>query len=145
MNSAKLAGIWSVDPDENHRELLTFILTHRDATYTPIEASAHAQKLKVRAEQALAASEERALREFVIGRLPNAIGSAWTRLQDWVVEVNKKMRSAAASSTRRLRPPRSVTSWHHARREGSSRGTTPGPCGVASSRVAPGWGSRARS
>jgi hypothetical protein len=95
---AKLAGIWSVDPDESHRELLTFVLTHRDATYTPIEASAHAQKLKVRAEQALAASEARALREFVIGRLPNAIGSAWTRLQDWVVEVNKKMRSAAASS-----------------------------------------------
>lgn len=95
---AKLAGIWAVDADESHRDLLTFVLTHRDATYTPIEASTHAQKLKMRAEQALAASEERALREFVIGRLPNAIGSAWTGLQDWVVEVNKKMRSAAASS-----------------------------------------------
>jgi hypothetical protein len=95
---AKLAGIWSVDPDESHRELLTFVLTHGDATYTPIEASAHAQKLKLRAEQALAASEERALREFVIGRLPNAIGSAWTGLHDWVVVVNKKMLSAAASS-----------------------------------------------
>jgi len=51
-----LAGIWSVDPDESHHDLLTFVLTHRDVTYTPIEASAHAEKLKVRAEQALAAS-----------------------------------------------------------------------------------------
>lgn len=94
----KLAGVWSLDPGENFRELLTFVLTYRDGTYTPIEAALHAQKLKTRAEQALAASEERALREFVIGRLPNAVGTAWTRLHDWVIEVNRKMQSAAASS-----------------------------------------------
>jgi hypothetical protein len=95
---AKLAGIWALDPGDNHGELLTFVLTYRDATYTPIQAAAHAETLKARAEQALAASEERALRDFVIGRLPSAIGTAWTSLQDWVVEVNRKMRSAAASS-----------------------------------------------
>lgn len=95
---AKLAGIWSLDPGESHGELLTFALTYRDSTYTPIEAAAYARKLRIRAEQALAASEEHALQEFVIGRLPNAIAKAWTHLQDWIGEVNRKMRSAAASS-----------------------------------------------
>lgn len=95
---AKLAGIWSLDPGENYGNLLTFVLTYRDGMYTPIEAAAYAQQLKARAEAALAASEEHALREFVIGRLPNAIGTAWVRLHDWVVQVNRKMQSAAASS-----------------------------------------------
>ena len=95
---AKLGGVWSLDHGDNHGDLLTFTLTYRDATYTPIEAAVHAEKLKTRAEQALAASDERALREFVIGRLPNAIGTAWHALQDWNIEVNRKMRSATASS-----------------------------------------------
>ena len=82
----------------NRGELLTYVLTYRDVIYTPIEAAVHAEKLRVRAQQALAASEERALREFVIGRLPSAIGTAWTRLKDWEIEVNRKMRAAAASS-----------------------------------------------
>ncbi|MHB8875061.1 MAG: SbcC/MukB-like Walker B domain-containing protein [Myxococcaceae bacterium] len=94
----KLAGIWSLDPGEDHGELLTYVLTHRDATYTPPGAAAHAATLKKRAEQALAASEEKALREFIIGRLPGAISTAWTRLHDWAKEVNRKMRGAAASS-----------------------------------------------
>jgi energy-coupling factor transporter ATP-binding protein EcfA2 len=54
--------------------------------------------MKERAERALAASEERALRDFVIGRLPAAIGTAWTRLHDWINDVNRKMKSASASS-----------------------------------------------
>lgn len=95
---AKLGGLWSLDHGDNHGDLLTFTLTYRDATYTPIDAALHAEKLKTRAEQALAASDERALREFVIGRLPNAIGTAWHALQDWRNEVNRKMRSAEASS-----------------------------------------------
>lgn len=95
---AKLAGIWSLDPGEDHAELLTYVLTHRDASYSPTLAAAHAATLKQRAEQALAASEEKALREFIIGRLPGAISTAWTHLHDWVTEVNRKMRGAAASS-----------------------------------------------
>lgn len=94
----KLGGLWSLDHGDNHGDLLTFALTYRDATYTPIEAALLAEKLKTRAEQALAASDERALREFVIGRLPNAIGTAWHALQDWRNDVNRKMRSAEASS-----------------------------------------------
>jgi hypothetical protein len=95
---AKLAGIWSLDPGEDSGELLTYMLTHRDAAYTPTQAAVHATLLSRRAEQALAASEERALREFVLGRLPSAISTAWIRLHDWVTEVNRKMRSASASS-----------------------------------------------
>lgn len=94
----KLAGIWSLDPGENHGELLTFVLRYRDGTYTPADAAAYAQQLKLRAEAALQASEEKALRDFVIGRLPNAIGTAWVRLHDWLLQVNRKMQSAAASS-----------------------------------------------
>jgi hypothetical protein len=95
---ARLAGIWALDPGDNYGELLTFVLTYRDATYTPLQAAAQAETLKARAEQALAASEERALRDFVIGRLPSAITTAWTHLKDWHTEVNRKMRSASASS-----------------------------------------------
>ncbi len=95
---AALAGTWSLDPGEDYGELLTYVLTHRDASYTPTQAAAHAATSRRRAEQALAASEERALREFVLGRLPAAISTAWTRLHDWVLEVNRKMRSASASS-----------------------------------------------
>jgi hypothetical protein len=94
----KLAGIWSLDPGENHGELLTFLLRYRDGTYTPSDAAAHAQQLKLRAEAALQLSEEKALRDFVIGRLPNAIGTAWVSLHDWLLQVNRKMQSAAASS-----------------------------------------------
>ena len=95
---AKLAGIWSLDPGEDSGELLTYMLTHRDAAYSPTQAAAHATLLSRRAEKALAASEERALREFVLGRLPSAISTAWIRLHDWATEVNRKMRSASASS-----------------------------------------------
>lgn len=95
---AKLAGIWSIDPGEDHGGLLTYSLSHRDASFTPPQAAAYATNLKQQAEKALALAEEKALREFVIGRLPGAISTAWTRLHDWIVEVNGKMRSAAASS-----------------------------------------------
>lgn len=95
---AKLAGVWALDLRDDQAGLLQFQLTHRDESFTPMEASVRAEKLRQRAEKALAASEEHALRDFVIGRLPSAIATAWVRLQDWVDEVNRKMRSAAASS-----------------------------------------------
>jgi hypothetical protein len=52
----------------------------------------------MKAQAALDMAEEAALRDFVVGRLPSAIGTAWTRLHDWVHDVNRKMRSASASS-----------------------------------------------
>lgn len=95
---AHVAGTWSIDLGDPRGDLITFVLTYGGIAYTPIDAATYAEKLKQRAQQALAASEEQALREFVIGRLPTAIGTAWTRLKDWEHEVNRKMRSASASS-----------------------------------------------
>jgi hypothetical protein len=95
---ATLAGIWVLEPGDSHGELDTYVLTHKDQTYTPHAAAKYARTLKERAEAALAAAEEAALRDFVIGRLPSAIGVAWQRLQDWNKLVNRKMRTASASS-----------------------------------------------
>jgi hypothetical protein len=95
---ASLAGLWSIDPGVDHPELDSYVLTHRDTPYTPLGAAQHARTLAERAEAALKVSEESALRDFVIGRLPSAITDAWTRLHDWGAEVNRKMRTVAASS-----------------------------------------------
>lgn len=95
---AALAGMWTLDPAESYGELDTFVLAHDDIPFTPVSAARHAQELKAKAQAALDAAEESALRDFVVGRLPSAIGTAWTCLHDWVNDVNRKMRSAAASS-----------------------------------------------
>lgn len=95
---AALAGIWALEPGDSYGELDTFVLTHKDQAYTPHAAAIRARTLKERAEAALAAAEEAALRDFVVGRLPGAIGVAWQRLHDWNKLVNRKMRTAAASS-----------------------------------------------
>jgi SbcC/RAD50-like, Walker B motif len=95
---ALLAGTWALDPGDSYGELDTYVLTHQDQPYTPHAAALRAQALKERAQNALAAAEEKALREFVIGRLPRAIGLAWQRLFDWNHQVNRKMKIAAASS-----------------------------------------------
>lgn len=95
---AALAGMWTLDPADSYGDLDTFVLTHDDIPFTPVTAAHRAQELKAKAQAALDAAEESALRDFVIGRLPSAIGTAWTRLRDWTNDVNRKMRSAAASS-----------------------------------------------
>jgi len=98
---ARLAGTWTLDPAESHGPsdaLDTYILTNHDIPYTLPAAARRAVELKVKAEEALAAAEEQALRDFVVGRLPAAIGRAWTELNDWVRAVNRKMQAASASS-----------------------------------------------
>lgn len=95
---ARLAGTWALDNAELVGDLQTYALTHRDAQYTPPQAARRAEHLALQAQQALASAEEQALRDFIIGRLPVAISTAWTHLHSWVNEVNKKMRSATASS-----------------------------------------------
>lgn len=95
----RLAGIWSLDPGDDCGDLLTYVVAHHQGdSYSPPAAAARALVLKERAEKALKASEEKALADFVIGRLPGAITTAWIQLRDWRREVNKKMREAAASS-----------------------------------------------
>ena len=95
---AELAGTWALDPGDSHGELDTYVLPHQDQSYAPHAAAERARTLQERAHRALAAAEERALREFVIGRLPRAIGLDWQWLLDWNRQVNRKMRAAAASS-----------------------------------------------
>ncbi|MGW8558098.1 SbcC/MukB-like Walker B domain-containing protein [Streptomyces tubercidicus] len=98
---AELAQTWTIarsDPPAGLDELETFVLTHTETQYGPPHAAARAQALATKAKNALDAAEEAALRDFVIGRLPSAIGTAWTALMDWKTSVNAKMRAAQASS-----------------------------------------------
>jgi len=98
---AELAQTWTIargDPPAGLDELDTFVLTHTETHYDPPSAAARAQTLASRAKNALDAAEEAALRDFVVGRLPAAIGTAWTALMDWKGSVNAKMRAAQASS-----------------------------------------------
>lgn len=98
---AELAHTWVIardDPPAGLEELDTFLLTHAETPYDPTNAAARAQVLAAKAKKALDAADEAALHEFVIGRLPAAIGTAWTALTDWKTSVNAKMRTAQASS-----------------------------------------------
>ncbi|MER5960277.1 SbcC/MukB-like Walker B domain-containing protein [Streptomyces sp. NPDC001893] len=98
---AELVQTWTVARDEppaGLEELDTFVLTHAETRYYPLDAAQRAQTLADRAKAALDAAEAAALRDFVIGRLPAAIGTAWADLTGWRKDVNRKMRAAKASS-----------------------------------------------
>lgn len=98
---AELVQTWTVARDEppaGLEELDTFVLTHAETPYHPLDAAQRAQTLADRAKAALDAAEAAALRDFVIGRLPAAIGTAWADLTGWKKDVNRKMRAAKASS-----------------------------------------------
>lgn len=95
---AALSGIWAIDPGDDHPELESYVLTHREVTYTPTGARRHAASLAAGAEAALKEADANALQEFVIGKLPKAISRGWETMMDWRREVNTKMRSARASS-----------------------------------------------
>jgi hypothetical protein len=95
---AEVAGTWRVEFGSDDEELSTYVLTHNDETYTPLAAAAFATRIAHGAQAALAEAEDSALRNFIIGRLPTAIGVAWLRLDDWKREVNRKMKAASASS-----------------------------------------------
>lgn len=98
---AALARTWTLargDAGEGLTELDMYVLTHAEHEYTPSGAALKAEQLAVRAQEQLAAAEQSALTDFVIGQLPSAIGTAWVDLRDWRHDVNRKMRAAAASS-----------------------------------------------
>lgn len=95
---AKLAGSWVLANGDPHGELLTYQFNYKDDSFTPARAAAHANALAARAEASLAAAEEKALGEFVVGMLPSAIRTGYVKMRDWTKDVNTKMRSAAASS-----------------------------------------------
>ncbi|MEW2345360.1 SbcC/MukB-like Walker B domain-containing protein [Streptomyces griseoaurantiacus] len=98
---AELAQTWTIardDPPAGMEQLDTFVLTHAETHYDPLSAAQRARTLADRAKAALDAAEAAALRDFVIGRLPTAIGTAWAALTGWKKTVNRKMRAAQASS-----------------------------------------------
>ncbi|ETA91403.1 SbcC/MukB-like Walker B domain-containing protein [Mycobacterium avium] len=90
--------MWAVDRTEGHGDLDTYQCTYDGIAYTPCAAAALARRLADRAGEQLHEAEEAALRDFIVGRLPSAIGIAYTELLDWVDSVNTKMESASASS-----------------------------------------------
>jgi Putative exonuclease SbcCD, C subunit len=95
---ARLAGSWALGSGDPLGELDTYVFSYGEDSFTPARAAAHATALADSAEAALAAAEEKALHDFVVGLLPTAIRTGWIRMHDWTKEVNRKMRSAAASS-----------------------------------------------
>lgn len=95
---ARLAGSWALGSGDPLGDLDTYVFSYGDDSFTPARATAHAIALADSAEAALAAAEEKALRDFVVGLLPTAIRTSWVRMHDWTKEVNRKMRRAAASS-----------------------------------------------
>lgn len=95
---AHLSGMWAIDRAELHAELDTYRCSYDGTPLTPTAAAELANSVQERARTQLEAAEESALRDFIIGRLPAAIGVAWTELRDWVDEVNHKMEHASASS-----------------------------------------------
>lgn len=96
---AQLAGVWAIDRAEGHGdELDTYQCTHDGDLLAPSAAASHARALAERARERLHEAEESALRDFIVGRLPAAIGRAWLEQRDWVAGVNRKMGSASASS-----------------------------------------------
>ncbi|MEA5117236.1 MAG: SbcC/MukB-like Walker B domain-containing protein [Propionicimonas sp.] len=95
---ANLSGTWAIDRAELHPELDTYRCSFDGTPLTPAAAAELARSVEERARTQLEAAEESALRDFIIGRLPAAIGVAWTELRDWVDEVNRKMEHASASS-----------------------------------------------
>jgi uncharacterized coiled-coil DUF342 family protein len=95
---ARLAGSWGLGSGDPLGELDTYVLSYGDDSFTPPAAATHANALADSAEAALAVAEEKALRDFVVGMLPAAIRTGWVNMHDWVTQVNRKMRAAAASS-----------------------------------------------
>ncbi|WP_454561298.1 SbcC/MukB-like Walker B domain-containing protein [Mycobacterium haemophilum] len=96
---AELAGVWAVDRTDGYGDKLdTYQCSYDGEALTPVTAAKRARELAERASERLHEAEETALRDFIVGRLPAAIGAAWVEQRDWVKDVNRKMKSASASS-----------------------------------------------
>ncbi|MER6334481.1 SbcC/MukB-like Walker B domain-containing protein [Streptomyces sp. NPDC001034] len=65
---------------------------------SPFEAAKVAAERQAEALNAYSAADEHALENFILGRIPAAISTAWVELQDWVDTINDQMKLTAASS-----------------------------------------------
>ncbi|NUU21793.1 MAG: hypothetical protein HOV68_09810 [Streptomycetaceae bacterium] len=95
---AHLAGMWEIEPGDEHPTLLTYQLSTDGIAYSPPRAAAYAGERAALAETRLRVADDEALHTFVIGRLPAAIGTAWTALHSQIDRINTHMATATASS-----------------------------------------------
>lgn len=97
---AELAQTWTLAMADapDGIDVQMFVLTHAEDVYDLPQAARRASELATQAQQALEGAESAAIDRFVIGRLPTAIGTAWSGMETWKKEVNAKMRAARASS-----------------------------------------------
>ncbi|GHE11926.1 SbcC/MukB-like Walker B domain-containing protein [Streptomyces alanosinicus] len=65
---------------------------------SPPAAAQHAAARLQAAQAAYDSAEDQALQQFVLGRIPTAISTAWVDLHTWVKDINSQMKLARASS-----------------------------------------------
>lgn len=100
--AGEVRGRWTLDSAVafNHEDasLFTYRCAHDGGLMEPLQAASVATELAETAHQLLNDKEDEALRDFILDRLPRAIGTAWHRMTDWIDMVNKKMNTVSASS-----------------------------------------------
>ncbi|MFE0457794.1 SbcC/MukB-like Walker B domain-containing protein [Kitasatospora sp. NPDC058965] len=96
--------------EEDGTGVLPVRLARIGAAYAPPRAAELTAAASASAEEELTVAEQEALDDFVIGQIPAALGAAWQQLTQWILQANKRMLLAAASSgtgvqiRRELRP-----------------------------------------
>ena len=100
--AGEVRGRWTLDSavafSHGASDLITYRCAHDGGVMEPLQAAATATELAESALRLLNDKEDEALRDFILDRLPRAIGTAWNRMTDWIDMVNKKMKAVSASS-----------------------------------------------
>ncbi|MGW4198834.1 SbcC/MukB-like Walker B domain-containing protein [Streptomyces sp. NPDC005004] len=89
---------WSMGHGPAPEKMPTHQMSLAGRRMSPHEAAQVAEERQAEALAAYSAADEHALENFVLGRIPAAISTAWVELQDWVGTINDQMKLTAASS-----------------------------------------------
>ncbi|MGK7235785.1 SbcC/MukB-like Walker B domain-containing protein [Streptomyces hygroscopicus] len=90
---------WQLGHGQTPDGLPTHQLTLTGCTGMSPPAAAHHAAARLQAAQAAYdTAEDQALQQFVLGRIPTAISTAWVDLHTWVKNINTQMKLARASS-----------------------------------------------
>ncbi|MFJ4585145.1 SbcC/MukB-like Walker B domain-containing protein [Streptomyces echinatus] len=89
---------WSMGHGPAPEKMPTHQMSLAGRRMSPHEAAQVAAERQAEALTAYSAADEHALENFVLGRIPAAISTAWVELQDWVGRINDQMKLTAASS-----------------------------------------------
>ncbi|MFJ3214183.1 ATP-binding protein [Streptomyces flaveolus] len=112
---------WHVGHGPTPERMPTIQLSLAGQRMSPHAAARAAAAHRAQAKQAYSEADANALENFVLGRIPAAISTAWVDLHDWADQVNEQMELTAASSgvgvqiklaLRRDLPP-SLAAIHH--------------------------------